>query len=67
MERYAFLFSFPHTSSWLAGVKTGIPLFVRPQCVRQRNEVAIILGIISPLSSSSLWAFCSELTWSLIG
>ena len=35
---------------------------VRAKCVRQRNEVAIKLGNISPL-----WAFCSEQTWSLNG
>ena len=38
---------------------------VRAECVRQRNEVAIILGIISPLLSLS--AIYSEQTWSLIG
>ena len=37
---------------------------VRVECVRQRNEVAIILGIIF---SSLFSAICSEQTWSLIG
>ena len=43
-------------------------LLVRAECVRQRNEVAIILGIIFSSSLSlSLSAICSEQTWSLIG
>ena len=40
-------------------------MLVRAECVRQRNEVAIKLGIIS--LSSIFRAFCSEETWSLIG
>ena len=41
-----------------------VRVLVRAECMRQRNEVAIILGIISPLSFSTT---CSEQTWSLIG
>jgi hypothetical protein len=39
-------------------------LLVLVECVRQHNEVAIIPGVISPLS---LWDFSSGQTWSLIG
>ena len=42
-------------------------LLVRAECVRQRNEVAIKLGIISPPPLLSLRAFCYEQTWSVIG
>ena len=40
------------------GVVLGLCKLVRAECVRQHNKVAIILGIISLLSS--LQAFCSE-------
>ena len=46
--------------------KYMIHKLVRVECVRQRNEVAIILGIIFSFSLS-LRTFCSEQTWSLIG
>jgi hypothetical protein len=35
-------------------------ILVRAECMRQRKEVAIILGIIFSLSLSFLLAFCSE-------
>ena len=44
-----------------------IPQLVWAECVRQRNEVAIKLGIISPPPLSLFSAICSEQTWSLIG
>ena len=58
---WLFLYTF-----WTGSMGWYNHLLVRAECVRQHNEVAIILGIIS-LSSSSLffffWAFCSEQTW----
>ena len=61
-------FSKGHHKLMVLFIKTnnGIKMIlVRAECVRQRNKVAIILGIISVLSLCS--AICSEQTWSLIG